>query len=103
MTGQRGELQGAFWLVVVLAYFSVLREKCFLNVVVSADPKIWTKLRERAPDRAVVAPYRAGMFYGMTRLFFWTVWTHVYHGASAVYDGWDLSPGGPDRVPSVSL
>lgn len=39
----------------------------------------------------------------MTRLFFWTIWTHVYQGASSIYDGWDLSPGGPDWIPKVTL
>jgi membrane-bound metal-dependent hydrolase YbcI (DUF457 family) len=98
-----GFVMDAFWLVVALAYFSVFREKYFWSVIVPADPRIWAKLRERAPDRVLVALYRAGMFYGMTRLIFWTVWTHIYQGASAIYDGWDLTPGGPDWIPSISL
>ena len=46
----------------------------------------------------MLALYRAGMFYGVTRLIFWTSWAHIANNFE-----WDLSPGGPYWIPSLSL
>ncbi len=93
-----GFVMDVFWLVVVLFYFEVFRERYFWNVVVPADPKVWAKIGSYLPDRALVALYRAGMFYGLTRLIFWTSWSHILNDFE-----WDLSWGGPWWIPSVSL
>ena len=85
-------------MAIVLAHFQVFREKYFWNTVVKADPWVWAKIGSRLPDRALLAIYRAGMFYGVTRLVFWTGWSHIAND----YE-WDLSWGGPWWIPSVSL
>ena len=93
-----GLVMDAAWLVIVLAHFEVFRERYFWNVVVKADPRAWAKIGQVLPNRAVVALYRAGMFYGVTRLFFWTAWAHIANSFE-----WDFSLGGPHWIPSVSL
>ncbi len=83
----------AVWLVIVLLHFSVFRERYFWDVILPADPGVWASFRRRLPDRAVVAIYRASMFFGAARLVFWSLWTRAVQ-ASALYQGWDLDPGG---------
>lgn len=97
-----GFVMDAAWLVIVLLHFNVFREKYFWDVVVQADVRVWTRIGNVLPDRAMLALYRAGMFYGFTRLIFWSIWTHIVQGAG-IYQGWDLSLGGPWWVPSVRL
>jgi enoyl-CoA hydratase/carnithine racemase len=61
-------------------------------VTVPADPKVWAKIGHFMPERAMLALHRAGMFYGFTRLIFWTSWAHIANGFE-----WNLSPGGVYR------
>lgn len=97
-----GFMMDAVWLVIALMHFSVFRERYFWDVVVPADQGVWNSFRRRVPDRAVVAIYRAGMFYGLTRFVFWSLWTHVLQ-ESPIYEGWDLNLKGPWWVPRVEL
>lgn len=97
-----GFVMDAAWLGIAVMHFGVFRERYFWDVVVPADQAAWDSLRRKMPERAVVAVYRAGMFYGVSRLVFWTAWTHLLK-QSPIYDGWDLSPGGPEWVPRVDL
>lgn len=97
-----GFMMDVIWLIIALMHFEVFRERYFWSVVVPADQGVWDSFRRRFPDRAVVAIYRAGMFYGVTRLVFWSIWTHVLR-ESPIYQGWDITPGGPWWVPSVDL
>lgn len=93
-----GLVMDVVWMVIALMYFSVFREKYFWSVIVPADQRTWDSIGRRLPERAMVALYRAGMFYGITRLFFWTSWSHILNDFE-----WDLSPGGPYWIPSVSF
>lgn len=93
-----GVIMDITWLAIALSYFSVFREKYFWNVIVKADPWVWEKIGQYMPDRAMVAFYRAGMFYGVTRLFFWTSWSHLANDFA-----WDLSWGGPDWITPIHL
>ena len=88
----------ALWLVIALAHFEVFRERYFWNTIVEADPKAWNWIGKYLPERAMVALYRAGMFYGVTRLIFWTSWAHIANDYV-----WDLSWGGPYWIIPVHL
>lgn len=93
-----GVVMDAVWLVIALGHFSVFRARYFWNVVVPADSWVWGKIGGVLPDRALLALYRAGMFYGVTRLIFWTAWAHIANDYA-----WDLSWGGPDWITPVHL
>ncbi len=68
----------------------------FWAVVAPADP-LWGWLGRRFPETALLAFYRAGFFYGTSRLIAWTIWAHVQN--SYVFD---FSWGGPSWIPAVT-
>jgi len=86
------------WLVIVLVHFQVFRERYFRSVIVTADPWVWGQLGRVFPQPVLLALYRASMFYGVTRLLFWTAWAHIANDYQ-----WDLSWGGPDWITPVHL
>lgn len=93
-----GVVMDAAWLVIALLHFEVFRSRYFWRVVVPADPWVWGKIGDYLPERALLALYRAGMFYGVTRLIFWTAWAHIANDYA-----WDLSWGGPGWITPVHL
>jgi len=93
-----GVVMDAAWFLIALMHFEVFRARYFWGVVVPADSWVWGKIGTVLPDRAMLALYRAGMFYGTTRLFFWTAWAHIANSYV-----WDLSWGGPDWIIPVRL
>ncbi len=91
-----GVAMDAGWGVIALLNWRVLTKDYFRTVVMPVDP-LWGWLRRRFPEQALIAFYRAGFFYGTTRLIAWTIWAHVLH--SYVFD---LSWGGPSWIPAVT-
>lgn len=92
-----GVVMDVLILGVMLLGWRVFTTGYFRTVVVPGDAVLqW--LSHRVPERALVALYRGSLFYGTTRLLFWTTWTHVLNG----YE-WDISPGGPGWIEAVHL
>jgi membrane-bound metal-dependent hydrolase YbcI (DUF457 family) len=96
-----GFVMDALWLVILLTSWKVLTERYWREVVVPADPKAWTWMGRRLPQRALLAAYRATFFYGLCRMVAWTSWAHLLHPDPL--RGWDLTWGGPDWIPAFSL
>lgn len=95
-----GLVMDVFWLLVVVASWRVVTREHWRTQIVPADPHIWSWLAQRMPERALLALYRATLFYGVCRLVAWSTWTHVV--ATPVIDGvqrrgypFDLSWTGP--------
>lgn len=91
-----GVVMDGAWAVIAFWNWRVLTRDYFRTVVVTADP-LWGWLGRRFSETALIAFYRAGFFYGTTRLIAWTIWAHVLNSYA-----WDLSWGGPSWIPSVS-
>lgn len=91
-----GLVMDSIWFVIALVNWRVLTKDYFHSVVAPADP-LWGWLGRRFPETALLALYRAGFFYGTSRLIAWTIWAHVQN--SFVFD---LSWGGPSWVPAVT-
>ena len=84
-----GLVMDAGWFVIALMNWRVLTKDYFWTVVAPVDP-LWGWLGRRFPETAMLAFYRAGFFYGSTRLIAWTIWAHVLNSYP-----FDLSWGGP--------
>lgn len=91
-----GVVMDGVWMVIAFWNWRVLTRDYFRTVVVTADP-LWGWLGRRFSETALITFYRAGFFYGTTRLIAWTIWAHVLNSYA-----WDLSWGGPSWIPSVS-
>lgn len=91
-----GVVMDAAWGVIAVWNWRVLTKGYFRSVVAPADP-LWGWLGKRFPERALLAFYRAGFFYGASRLIAWTIWAHVLNDYV-----WDLSWGGPSWIPAVT-
>ena len=91
-----GLAMDSFWFVIALLHWRVLTKDYFWAVVAPADP-LWGWLGRRFPEAALLAFYRAGFFYGTSRLIAWTIWAHVQN--SYVFD---FSWGGPSWIPAVT-
>ncbi len=91
-----GVVMDVAWGVIAVWNWRVLTKDYFRSVVAPADP-LWGWLGKRFPERALLALYRAGFFYGASRLIAWTIWAHVLNDYV-----WDLSWGGPSWIPAVS-
>ena len=87
-----GLVMDSFWLVVVLVNWRVLTKDYFRTFVAPVDP-FWGWLGRRVSETAMLAVYRAGFFYGTTRLIAWTFWAHVVNSYA-----FDLSWGGPSWI-----
>ena len=94
-----GFVMDAVWLVIVLLSWRVLTREYWRTRIVPADPRVWAWLGRRFREPVLLAIYRATFFYGLCRLFAWTVWAHLLDGGQ----GWDLVWGGPRWVTSVHL
>lgn len=75
----------------------VFTAEYFRTVVLPGDAVLrW--LGRRMPETALLALYRASLFYGTTRLAFWLIWAHVLNAFP-----WDLGLGGPWWIEAVRL
>jgi membrane-bound metal-dependent hydrolase YbcI (DUF457 family) len=68
-----GFVMDAVWLVIALAGWRVLTADYFRTVVLPNDPVV-LRIAKRVPEKAILIFYRAAFFYGVTRLFSWTIW-----------------------------
>ncbi len=91
-----GFAMDVFWFGIALLNWRVLTKDYFRSVVAPTDP-LWGWLGRRFPETALIAFYRAGFFYGTSRLIAWTIWAHVLNDFA-----WDLSWGGPGWIPAVT-
>lgn len=82
-------------LALVLLSWKVLRRDFFYSTVLPKDP-VMKFLRPRVPDRALLAVYRFGFMFGLTRLAAWVIFAHVLHS-----NPFDLSWGGPFWVDAI--
>jgi hypothetical protein len=80
-------------IVYVLLSWRILTRRYFRETIVAADPAFWGWLGRRLPETALVALYRAALFYGTTRWVAWVIWAHVIHDFPL-----DLSWGGPQWI-----
>lgn len=90
-----GVVTDLIWLGVTLLGWRVFTADYFRRVIVPADGA-WAWLGRRVPESALLALYRASLFYGTTRLAFWLMWTHVFNAYR-----WDISMGGPSWIEAV--
>lgn len=89
-----GLVMDAVWFVIALMHWRVLTKDYFRTVVAPADP-LWGWLGRRFSETAMLAFYRAGFFYGTTRLIAWTIWAHLLNSYA-----FDFSWGGPNWIQS---
>lgn len=103
-----GLVMDVVWLVVVLCSWRVLTREYWRTNVVPADAHGWAALGKYLPERALLALYRATFFYGIARLFSWSIWTRwvarpVIDGVERVGFPIDLSWTGPYWLEARSL
>lgn len=84
-----GGIWDAFWVVLVIASWRVLRRDYFSDRVAPRDG-FWGWIGKRLPENAVLAVYRGAIFYGICRFAGWMLWAHVLH-----HYAFDPSWGGP--------
>jgi len=92
-----GLLMDVVWLAIALVGWRVFTAHYFRTVIVPADG-VWRWLGARCSEQAMLVFYRTSLFYGVTRLVFWTGWAHVLNAYP-----WDLSYGGPYWIEGVRL
>jgi len=97
-----GGVWDAFWLVMALTGFQVLRRRFLIERVIPNDP-VWPWLTQRfaMPDRVVVAAYRAFFVYGACRILAWFGWARLLNPARGT-EVLDWSWGGPFWVQKVT-
>lgn len=82
-------------LIVVLFAWRALSKEFFIKMVRPVDGTWgWMERKFRMPERVQLALYRSFFFYGVCRVFAWTIWVHL-----VMRSPWDLSWGGPYWVP----
>ncbi|MBI2168062.1 MAG: metal-dependent hydrolase [Actinobacteria bacterium] len=99
--GSLGGVWDAFWLVMVVGFArNTLKRDYFRNVIVPADPKVWSWLNRRLgiTERGLLALYRGLLFYGACRIVSWSLYTHL-----VVKADWDPVWAGPGYIKQVSL
>jgi len=84
-----GLVWDAFWLVLALACWRILRREYFLRHVTPVDG-FWSFAGRHLPEAALLALYRGALFFGVCRFAGWMIWAHVLHDYP-----FDLSWGGP--------
>jgi membrane-bound metal-dependent hydrolase YbcI (DUF457 family) len=90
-----GFVADAFWGVLALASWQVLKRSYFEANVLVNDP-VWSRLGRVLPMTPLLVLYRVGFIYGAARVVGWMLWVHVFH--SHPFDfGW----GGPYWVTAI--
>lgn len=86
----------AFWVVLALSCWPVLRRSYFLERIAPRDG-FWAWCGRLLPEDALLAVYRGAMFFGLCRFTSWMLWAHVLH-----HHPFDPSWGGPHWAVSKS-
>lgn len=82
-------------LALLLVSWKVLKRDFFYSTVLPNDP-VMRLLNRAVPDRALLAVYRFGFMFGLTRMLSWILFVHVLHSSP-----FDLSWGGPSWVEAI--
>jgi membrane-bound metal-dependent hydrolase YbcI (DUF457 family) len=96
-----GGVMDFLWLVVVVVFArAVLRADYFRQVVMPADPKVWSFLHRRLhiSDNGMLVLYRGMFLFGLSRMITWFLYARF--DAKAPFQAiW----GGPRFVPATDL
>ena len=96
-----GGVWDMFWLVVVLLFAArTLKRSYFRDVIVPADPRVWTWMHRtlRLPEQALLLVYRGLLFYGLGRMIAWFLYAR-FEAETPFQPTW----GGPQYVAGNDL
>ncbi|HMK12694.1 MAG TPA: metal-dependent hydrolase [Acidimicrobiales bacterium] len=97
-----GGVWDVVWIVIAISGIAVFKRAYFFDTVVPNDPVWpWVQTRLHAPDRVLVAAYRAFFIYGACRVAAWFGWARLLNPLRGT-DVFDPSWDGPRWVARVT-